>query len=508
MRAHASIALLAVTCGGGPSQESGEGETGSSSSSGSSSGSSGEAPTTGETTGAALTVTAEVVRHEGQPQVVDVVLMTSAPVEALSLKHLEDPGVVIARTASDGPSAQFRVRGLAPGTEHSLVYDADGVTGAVEFTTYPPLAGFIAQFEVEGGPVDPAAPYRMFDLIPFPAFDTASVFMVDERGATRWHLGGPSTGVPGPEGVWTAAQLRADGTLMYLHEHTMWIRDELGASLLEIPDDMLGVTGLHHELLELPNGNYMALSFVFQDVDYGMAGVLPTAGDRIVEFTPGGQVVWTWDSFDHLDPQRVTEPFDTALVLHPDTLAPTYDWTHGNGIVYDAAEDALLLSLRHQDWLVAIDHATGEVLWRLGEGGDFAFTDGAYFHHQHSPEWQADGTLLLYDNGVGDPDVAPEQVHSRAVRYALDLEAMTATRVWSDDGEAIVVPYAGDADRLPGGRVLVTDSSITGPLGYWARLRELDEAATPMLRWSLRTPDLSFAYRGSAHDRLVGQAAP
>ncbi len=505
MRARASIVLLAVTCGDAGGQVD---ASSTSSSAGASSSSSEAAPTTGATTGAALVVSAEVERYAAQPQVVDVTLTSSAPVESLSLTHPADPGVVIAETASEGASRRFRVRGLAPGGAHSLSYDADGVTGAVEFTTHPPLAGFIAQFEVAGGPVDPSVPYRMFDLIPFPAFDTASVFMVDGTGATRWHLGGPSTGVPGPEGVYTAVQLRADGTLMYLHEHTMWIRDELGASLLEIPDDMLGVTGLHHELVELPGGNYMALSFVFQDVDYGAAGVLPTAGDRIVEFTPEGQVVWTWDSFDHLDPQRVTEPFDTALVLHPDTLAPTYDWTHGNAIVYDAAQDVLLLSLRHQDWLVAIDHATGEVLWRLGEGGDFVFTDGAYFHHQHAPEWQADGTLLLYDNGVGDPDVAPADVHSRAVRYALDFEAMTATRVWSDDGEAIVVPYAGDVDRLPGGRLLVTDSSITGTLGYWARLRELDEGASPMLRWSLRTPDLSFAYRGSAHDRLVGQAAP
>lgn len=66
----------------------------------------------------------------------------------------------------------------------------------------------------------------------------------------------------------------------------------------------------------------------------------------------------------------------------------------------------------------------------------------------------------------------------------------------------------GGTDRLPGGPVLATDSSILGMNGIWARLRELDETADPELRWSLRTPDATFAYRATAHDRLVGQAAP
>ncbi len=528
-RAHASIVIaLLVGCGSGDPQGASEADPDSSSTTGATS--TGHTPTTGATgeiggtggtgstggtdgtdgtTGAEQIVSTEILRFTTQPQVVDVVLTTRVAAVDVSVTYVEDPGVVIEAITVEGLATTFRVRGLAPGTNYSLDYLVDGVAGTVDFITYPALAGFIPAFEVEGGDVDPAAPYRLFDLIPFPAFDTASVFMVDATGRTRWHLGGPSTGVPGPEGVWTAVKLRDDGSLMFLHEHTLWILGELGDTRLELPDDLLGVTGLHHELLELPNGHFVALSFVFEDIDYGPAGVLSTAGDLIVEFTGEGEVVWTWNSFDHLDPQRVTEPFDAAFVLHPGTLAPTYDWTHGNAVVYDAATDTMLLSLRHQDWILAIDHKTGEVLWKLGEDGDFAFAgDDAAFYHQHSPEWQDDGSLLLYDNGVGNPGLAPEAVHSRAVRYTLDMKGMTAKQVWRDDGAPIVVPYAGNADRLPGGRILVTDSSITGMNGFWARLRELDESASPMLRWSLRTPDQSFAYRATAHDRLVGRAAP
>lgn len=492
-----SVALACGSAGEHESASAGAGEASSSTTDEASS-----AATAGaSSTGAEPQVSVEVVRYTEQPMVVDVVLTTAAG--SASLVHPDDPGVVIEAIATAGLATTFRVRGLAPDTLHTLIYEVGGAQGPVEFITFPPLLGFEAGFEVEGGPVDAAVPYRMFDLIPFPDFDTAGVFMVDAQGTTRFYLGGPSDGVAGPEGIWTAVRLRADGSLMYLFAHTMWIRDELGAARLELPDDALGVTGLHHELIELPNGNFMALSHSFQEVDYGPDGVRTVGGDKIVEFTPAGEVVWTWDSFDHLDPQRVIEPLDAAVLLHPVTLAPTYDWTHANALVYRAEDEVLLISFRHQDWIVAIDHATGEVLWKLGDEGDFSLVGpGAFFHHQHAPEWQPDGSLLLYDNAVGQP-----VVESRARRYELDVAAKTAKLVWSDDGEPIAVPFAGNADRLPGGRILVTDSSITGDVGVWARLRELDPSASPMLQWSLRTPNQRFAYRGSAHDRLVGQAA-
>ena len=37
----------------------------------------------------------------------------------------------------------------------------------------------------------------------------------------------------------------------------------------------------------------------------------------------------------------------------------------------------VVLSLRHQDWIIRIDRATGEVLWRLGDGGDFTLGLGS-----------------------------------------------------------------------------------------------------------------------------------
>ena len=76
-----------------------------------------------------------------------------------------------------------------------------------------------------------------------------------------------------------------------------------------------------------------------------------------------------------------------------------------------------------------IDRATGDVLWRLGLDGDFALAGATdWFFHQHSPQWQPDGRLLLYDNAVGNPALPMGQTpHSRAKIFELDETTMTAT---------------------------------------------------------------------------------
>lgn len=54
------------------------------------------------------------------------------------------------------------------------------------------------------------------------------------------------------------------------------------------------------------------------------------------------------------------------------------DWTHSNALVYSPSDGNLLLSVRHQSWVLKIDYnngaGTGNLLWRLGYQGDFALT--------------------------------------------------------------------------------------------------------------------------------------
>ena len=49
------------------------------------------------------------------------------------------------------------------------------------------------------------------------------------------------------------------------------------------------------------------------------------------------------------------------------------DWTHTNAIIYSADDGNLIISIRHQNWLVKIDYnngaGTGDILWHLGLSG-------------------------------------------------------------------------------------------------------------------------------------------
>jgi len=177
---------------------------------------------------------------------------------------------------------------------------------------------------------------------------------------------------------------------------------------------------------------------------------------------------------------------------------------------YIADEDLLLLSMRHQDWVIAIDHQSGEIRWRLGDEGDFTLVgDERWFFHQHSPEWQADGSLLLYDNAVGNPAQPDGEAHSRAVRYMLDFEVMTATLVWADDDPKFISALAGDADRMSNGHVLRLDSTwIDEPQALPAsRLHELDPERTPNLVGALMLPTGRLSYRAVPLTRWIGEAA-
>lgn len=215
----------------------------------------------------------------------------------------------------------------------------------------------------------------------------------------------------------------------------------------------------HHEAIKLPNGRYMTLS-----VDQTQVSVdwnpepITVMGDVIVEINEQGQVTWEWSTLDHLDTTR----FPGELSRNS---GDPYDWTHSNTLDYVEETNSVLLSMRHQNWVINIDRDTGDILWRAGEDGDFTLeNEGAgasWFYGQHGAEMLDDDVLLLYDNGNHRPGLQPEQWTSRGVMYQLDLTDMTAQQIWS-----YVTPYftgfQGDANELSDGNVLLCAGGVDG----------------------------------------------
>ena len=189
------------------------------------------------------------------------------------------------------------------------------------------------------------------------------------------------------------------------------------------------ISAFHHEARRLSNGHILVLAGVEQILtDVQGPGPVDILGDMIIVLNRNLEVIWTWDAFDHLDPNRMATQNDRCGpgVCPPVFLGPQpNDWLHGNSVA-EAPDGNLVYSARSQDWVIKIDYqngrGSGNVIWRLGKDGDFKInsTDpDPWFSHQHDPEYEADGTLTLFDNGNGRWVKNPD-AHSRGQVFRID----------------------------------------------------------------------------------------
>jgi len=242
---------------------------------------------------------------------------------------------------------------------------------------------------------------------------------------------------------------------------------------------------LHHQPHQMPNGNFLALTANAREIEnYYTSETEPEAprqtqsvvGDKIVEFTPKGEIVWDWNTFDHLDIWRYGYLL-TEVYWHTRGFPDNLDWSHGNGVSYDPCDDSVLISLRHQDAVIKIDKASKEIKWILGDHkgweGDFKQKlltpthDFRWHYHGHNPRVTGKNRFVMYDNGVirampPDPIAPPHECFARAVEYEVNPDTMEVTELWtsSDDQDTNrVISYAmGDAHCLNNDNMLVIDS--------------------------------------------------
>jgi Arylsulfotransferase (ASST) len=292
-----------------------------------------------------------------------------------------------------------------------------------------------------------------------------------------------------------------------------------GQTAVYDPRDM-DCDNFHHEIQLTPEGNILTFDIEVHEIDFPNTSHpdAPTetnylAADRIIEFTPAGEFVWTWNTWDHFDfydPQYGGEAYDSLDTIfwttHFALPDPSFDWTHANAILPDYENNTLLVSLHHFSMLANIDRATGEVLWEMGPfHGDFTLESGEWFIRQHSPEILPNGNLLIFDNGYSFavrndlPTVFDfERPYSRAVEYEIDLEARTLNQVWEfRETPDFYSDAMGDVDLLPSGNVLVTSSQEGN---FWegtnlGRLMLVTHDSEAKKLWELKTEQGWSVYR-------------
>jgi hypothetical protein len=217
----------------------------------------------------------------------------------------------------------------------------------------------------------------------------------------------------------------------------------------------------HHEARRLSNGNIVTLGTVEQILpDVQGPGPVDVVGDMIIVLDRDFQVVWTWDAFDYLDVTRQAVLGETCSnsnsCMSHFLASDGNDWTHANA-VQQTPEGSLIISLRHQDWVVKVDYENGagdgHILWRLGNAGDFTIQSNdtnAWFSHQHDPNFLEDNVSLeLFDNG-NTRRAADVNANSRGQVLVVNEDNRTVSLSLNRD-LGVYSGALGSAQRLPNG---------------------------------------------------------
>ena len=255
------------------------------------------------------------------------------------------------------------------------------------------------------------------------------------------------------------------------------------------------VVGTHHDFAALPNGHLIVIAATQQII----SGTTVT-GDVIIDLDQNHKPVWLWNEFDHLDVNR-------RPMLFP-------DWTHTNAVIYSADDGNLIVSMRHQNWLVKIDYANGsgagDIIWKLGYQGDFTLVGGTdptdWFYAQHGPSFTTTNTsgkfsLILFDNGndrVFPSGVTcgtsgePACLYSTVTLLQIDEGAKTATIEFNPTAPTYS-GFGGNVAVLKNGNVEYCESA--GGPGVAGDIYEITQDKNAQIVWHMVVAG-QYAYRG------------
>ena len=169
----------------------------------------------------------------------------------------------------------------------------------------------------------------------------------------------------------------------------------------------------------------------------------------------------TWSPINVLDPLRITYLIDR--------WEGGWDSEHVNAVIEDPSDDSLIVSLRHQNAVVKISRATGQLRWILGPPANWGpawqpylltpvGTPFVWQYGQHSPILTPQGTLMLFDNGnfrasPFAPSVTDSNNYSRAVEYSINEQTMEVSQVWdygrTNAAQRLYADHEGNAEPLP-----------------------------------------------------------
>jgi beta-lactam-binding protein with PASTA domain len=336
--------------------------------------------------------------------------------------------------------------GLRPEKNYTLqhsIFDGDTLVSQgpeLNFTSGA-LTVTLANVDVHTPPVNP----KQNALLALTLILGNKAFIVDEQATPVWYYPTPTTLARPTGNGWGVL----DGSAMKVGviDYTgQFLRDISFSAInammtaMALPEQLT----FHHEMRPLPGNHYAILGWHELLVeDLQAPGIVDVIADMLIILNDKMEVVWTWDSSKHLDLTRTALLNDKlnngAFGMSFQLADVANNWTHCNAVEYDPKDGNLIISSRHQSWVIKVAYedgaGDGHVVWRLGKDGDFSIDSNIpdpWFSYQHDPNFLPDGKLAIYDNGNYRVNVNGSG-NSRGQVYILDENNMTATLDFNAD---------------------------------------------------------------------------
>ncbi|MEE2941015.1 MAG: arylsulfotransferase family protein [Planctomycetota bacterium] len=243
----------------------------------------------------------------------------------------------------------------------------------------------------------------------------------------------------------------------------------------------------HHEAVVVPDGRPEGARrfavLVHDEFDHAGRAVR-FDGIVLIDEATGTEVGEGWTFDTHAARERILDV--VGLQEHPldrpgrDEAEAVYDYFHANGLAFDGPS-RVVLCLRNVDALVTVDLSSGEVVGAIGPGT---------LDWPHAPSFVRgpDGSrrLLAFDNGK-----------HRGWSRVVELDPASGEVLWEwrgTDQRPLWSELRGYAQRLPGGRTLVTESER-------GRAMEIDAAGRVV--WEFLNPETRAVNGGGRARRRI-----
>lgn len=322
--------------------------------------------------------------------------------------------------------------------------------------------------------------------------------------------------------------LYQQGSYRYVYEIDLLGQDYrrwVATNLTELPDPNsipIRSDTLHHDTLEMPNGNFLTLTTELNRfAEFPTSEKNPNAPwepahvvcDAIIEVDPSsGKIVDRLPLVDLLDRKRFGYMAMSGFwkdKYNDDINDLSRDWSHANALLYLPDEQSVIVSLRHLDCLLKIDWRSKKIRWILGDPSGWGepwqkfllkpMGNLQWFYHQHSPQLTPRGTLLMFDNGnyrarpFDEVTFAPQN-QSRVVEFRINEEKMSVEQIYEFrgvPGDTFYSPFYCEADWLSetqnilitdGGRIELADGTPSDDVPsarQWARIFEITRTDPP-----------------------------